>query len=103
MLSYELAKKLQNAGFAQEGKNGRWYHARHQIECGYYPNAIYIPTLSELLHGCGDNFDNLRLGGVEALEWSAYAFHQQQRRVCYETGAIPDEAVARLWLALNKK
>jgi hypothetical protein len=59
---------------------------------------VYVPTLSELIEACGDGFYSLERihpnGTWKALaQWIAKSF----------TSDTPDEAVAKLWLALNKK
>lgn len=99
MISYELAKELKDAGFPQELGN-----ADLVVSDGgevVDPKSIsFLPTLSELIEACGEKF-----GRLEAL-------HNQNRWLAsapwvtpggYDTdGVTPEEAVARLWLALNK-
>lgn len=92
-MNYALAKELKEAGFPQTG-NGEFIDA-----IGIGPvlgnNDVYVPTLSELIEACGEpitlwimsNRTDAQKGGTEIME----------------TGTTPEEAVARLWLALNKK
>lgn len=126
-MNYELAKELKDAGFPQELKMGDWFypihesthlrlvtlhgsehtercgHGRCDCECNYcYPDAcrdgLKVPTLEELIEACGEGFHKLSKTGV----WSTYGA-RSNGAVEIEVGANPTEAVARLWLALNKK
>ena len=111
-LSYETALELKNAGFPQryEDRLGREYYMEDSSDRDHIlithsnarislDNALddeqltFVPTLSELVEACGDGFECLmRQDGV----WIAnHANHAH--------GSTPEEAVARLWLALNKK
>lgn len=90
MISYELAKQLENAGFPMK-------HAWWGIENDGSKFLIGPPSLSELIEACGDKF-----GMLEKI----YDKNQWHCRPC--TGkcmyfSTPEEAVARLWLELNKK
>jgi len=60
------------------------------IETGYY-----CPTLSDLIGACGGRFS--RLFVMKAI-W----FAESDRPELVAMGETPEEAVARLWLALNK-
>jgi len=60
------------------------------IESGYY-----CPTLSDLIGACGGRFS--RLFVMKAI-W----FAESDRPELVARGETPEEAVARLWLALNK-
>ena len=101
-MNYELAKELKDAGFPQTAGNGGWVEDELKTM-----GDVYAPTLSELVEACGDGFGGLlkvfekfqAMGGI--LEKSE---HEGQGRysICV-LGATPEEAVARLWLALNKK
>lgn len=93
MITYELAKELKDAGFPQN------------IE----PDLIYagevpaqFPTLSELIEACGDDFEKLSHMTTGNDKWLAKGSNLSKRknRRCF--GSSPEEAVARLWLALNK-
>jgi hypothetical protein len=117
-LSYELAKELKDAGFPQNldgnkqmnGQSLRWHFsdAPHPA-CD---DCVYSPTLSELIEACGDRFFGLRVhtkyGGwwkSDTKGFAARAFEPDNRDELKETGwgTTRDEAVARLWLALNNK
>lgn len=109
MINYELAKQLKNAGFPQKGSfNGK--------DIPDVPIGAYVPTLSELIEACGDEFDLLekqyKAEGKTEKEtviipvlFRAYGrdskeeFFTQRRGI----GIEADVAVANLWLELNKK
>lgn len=65
---------------------------------------VYLPTLSELIEACGDDFVsmNKRPDG-----WRAFADNEEftgfdtMMPVVSAVGSTPEEAVARLWLALK--
>lgn len=70
--------------------------------------AIEVPTLSELIEACGDKFDNLSLRHVNSsydnhAKWGAYASANEHEEDNIGYGSTPEEAVAKLWLELNKK
>ena len=83
-IDYKLGLELKNAGFPN-------------IRYGY---DIKIPTLSELIEACGEEFGRLILQNYEGLPddrkwWANYGeFHGY--------GKTPKKAVAKLWLELNK-
>lgn len=82
---------------------------------------VYIPTLSELIKACGDRFNELchipenisitevSFGRVPegcCFFWSASSFTDNKKEYIkseYGKGYTPEEAVAKLWLKLNKK
>ena len=55
-------------------------------------------TLSELIEACGDRFHALKIYHEPEVECMA-----MPRTGRTERGKTPEEAVARLWLAVNKK
>lgn len=91
-MNYELAKKLKDAGFPQkyEEKNDN----------GALP---YTPTLSELIEACGYEFGGLIQYHKEHKTdyWEAYSYQGMESKTV--RGDTPEEAVANLWLELNKK
>jgi hypothetical protein len=108
-MNYELAKQLKEAGFSQ-GK---------LLDCDTYinddnsyttyqyasPNALYLPNLSELIEACGDKFSSLTRSPRNTWYTST---PKGEGKYEYEfvvgiEGSTPEEAVANLWLALNKK
>jgi len=103
MISYKLAKQLKDAGF----KWGKPCDCKKCIKYGINKKKInvwiqygdkYRPTLSELIEGCGDRF--LALSRYEktngSIEWGACITNTE------EMAKTPEEAVAKLWLKLNK-
>jgi hypothetical protein len=99
MLSHELAKELKDAGFPQGEPE------QYTSDGQWIPEAErkYIPTLSELIEACGcKTFDLLKIDNT----WYAadgFGSHRDYWATHKAEGSTPEEAVARLWLALNKK
>jgi hypothetical protein len=91
-MTYELAKELKEEGFPQ-GDN---YNPVHRI----FEGDVYDPTLSELIEACGESFANLRRWPDQTF--SAFTFPNKIGVSEPYTGSTPEEAVARLWLALRK-
>lgn len=89
MPSYETAVKLKEAGFPQKilGEVPSW--------------IVWHPTLEELIEACGDKFISL----VRYLnpKLGFYADGGSIDAILREDGISPEEAVANLWLVLNKK
>ena len=87
-MNYELQHKLKDAGFPQGDCD--------EIE----GDVTYEPSLSELIEACGDLSFKLEWGSNEKV-WYA---HGSIGRGGEDTkGETPEEAVANLWLELNKK
>ena len=98
-MHYQLAKELADAGFPQGGKGG--YAVPPDKIVLRREDRTYCPTLSELIEACGENFAWLRL---ESKRWAARAFVNDEKDSPYGgQGDTPEEAVARLWLALRTK
>lgn len=93
-MNYELCKQLKDAGFKQSGKG-------NTICVSFSLHNIYVPTLSELIEACGDGFGGLQ---KEDGYFNAYSKSDLNKKVLkiYSTGLTTEEAVAHLWLALNK-
>jgi len=110
-MTYELAKQLKDAGFPQEG-DGYVLHTPNckgwdaPSDCTHKTRA-YVPTLEELIEACGDDFRDLvyhskRTPDSTYRRWTAKG---GMRTIGYWkliSGHSPEEAVARLWIALNK-
>ena len=94
-MKYELAKELKDAGFPQAG-DGKWIVPPDQL-VARKADRIYVPTLSELIKACGDDFRSLERGQDE--ERKSYWLACKWDSVSWD-GTTPEEAVARLWLAL---
>lgn len=117
-ITYELAKKLKDAGFVATLKFGNYYYDKNgefknwafpeDREPSYEQGDWCIPTLPELIEACGDKISLHHDGTM----WSAGKIGEIidngllfwnvrfSRAVLSET---PEEAVANLWLELNKK
>jgi hypothetical protein len=116
-MSYELAKQLWDAGYpfkrrgdavqfmcactkdVCEGPSGREF----RFEGNLYPD----PTLSELIEACGDRFGLLETmhpyRKTSIVAWDAWSYEVgDDITPDYKTeGSIPEEAIAKLWLALH--
>lgn len=110
-MTYELAKELKEAGWpvlaerkktrflwvlSKKGWNIHFGRTKKQvINMELLGNEVLpCPDLSELIEACGEDFESL---GREANMWFCIG-----PLFLYE-GTTPEEAVARLWLALNQK
>lgn len=109
-MNYELAKQLKDAGFPQFGQP-RTYAYKLGLEriLGPYltsADEFYVPTLSELIAACGDHEFHLHFVQHER-KWQTWISLLKAAYVADEEhsgeGQTPEEAVARLWLALNTK
>jgi len=95
-MNYKLAKQLKDAGF--ESKDSALVSYSESDKDGYV-----IPHLSELIEACGDRFISVRRN-VFKDTWYATALPEKffgrvpQAKDC----KTPEEAVAKLWLKLNK-
>jgi hypothetical protein len=90
MISYQLAKKLKDAGFPQGEL------ARAQQEAGY--DYMSMPTLSVLIEVCRDDFRAL---SREDDSWLACGYIELGEWKNVHTGDTPEDAVARLWRSIN--
>ena len=129
MISYKLAKKLKEAGFPQTYKSGskiwikcllgedhyddflflRDRNAYLFIQRADYQEAVlniekeveagyYIPTLSELIEACGEEKFFL----LERIPKGWIACYGKNPVCVEKLYEVPDIAVAKLWLRLNK-
>lgn len=64
--------------------------------------TVYFPTLSELIEACGDRFVILRNRGQVWLASNCTEIDDDQKCSIVSANS-PEEAVAYLWLILNKK
>ena len=98
-MTYELAKQLKEAGFPVKEitADSTDTDLSHISEDGQW----YLPTLSELIEACGESFGYL---DKSFTQWIAGS-NMQKSQVpdAQGTASSPEEAVARLWLGLNKK
>ena len=72
---------------------------------------VKCPTLSELIEACGDRFHALEQKILEGFEidggkWLAYSNEKNELNIkahIVKQGNSPEEAVALVWLEINKK
>ena len=116
-MDYELAKKLKDAGFPQEIRGGTvlgdWEMSIDEDGKSIPCNVCYVPTLEELVEACGINLtgiiqpqnytnpDNLWYAGLIDASQEGYPSIDKDSPFGESSDLI--EAVANLWLALNKK
>ena len=92
-MTYETAKKLKDAGY-----DFRYLSDDDKDPIGFPLVWTWsVPTPSELIEACGESFYNL----VKQQVWVARAYNEKEDEYV-GTGNTPEEAVAELWLALNK-
>lgn len=85
-MDYELASELKDAGFPQKWVDG--------MEIQKEP--VYIPTLTELICECGEDFFELRKNYNPVMFFAGATDTER----C-GTGATAEIAVANLWLSLQ--
>jgi hypothetical protein len=110
-MTYEFAKELRDAGFPMKNV------AEVPEEFFVVNQDVYkLPTLSELIEACGSRFGSLinmkDHAADTTIDWSEFnwvaiaprlnKYHKFRSRT-ERSGPTPEEAVAKLWLALNKK
>lgn len=101
-MNYELCKKLKDAGFPQNTLLGIFEDASGPLlkeECPKtWGNTVAYPSLAELIEACGDGFGLL----VKDDGWTAANGSAEGTWYDQTSGKTPEEAVANLWLELNK-
>ncbi len=114
-MNYKLAKELKDNGFSQEKDIGGQFICSHNQPCILCPNGCrehdevaLIPSLSELIDACGEEVFITNMKGYlkskeVTEEWLAIKGYGIKKPEDITQGKTPEEAVARLWLALNKK
>ena len=95
-MDYKLAEQLRDAGFPQGG-NGKWIGPPDKIVWRSGDRA-YVPTLEELIAASGYPF---YLNSNHAGYW--YAGNAQHSEALTGEGDTPEDAVAKLWLALTER
>ena len=91
LMNYELAKQLNDLGFP--------YRAFPLHYFSYEQEVLPIPNLLDLIHA----FDAPRFklcSSGNAFWWATADWKDDMK---YFEGATPEEAVAKLWLALHQK
>ena len=102
-MNYKLAKKLKDAGFPVKDK----IITQRVIGKELHIIGYWFTTLSELIEACGNIFVlyseiYIGMGGREEINWVAKSRNPQVGERFEATGETPEEAVANLWLELNK-
>lgn len=93
-MSFELAEKLKKAGFPYKAKTVLNEYGLKDL------SPIFSPTLTELIEACGKRFYSLiKVNDEPTFEACDGNFDNSTFRF----GSTPEEATAKLWLALNKK
>ncbi len=114
-MTYELAKKLKDAGYDQNvpdcfecveyvGEDNKIVgYFSTEFDCEMHADKFArIPTLSELIETC-DKFGMLEVNSSTKI-WTAIEWDDEHNTLGREgKGSTPEEAVANLWLELNKK
>jgi hypothetical protein len=114
MISYEFAKRLKDAGFPQDPT----VKIDDNCTCDFHQSSesVTVPTLSELIAACGGKISMFwceyagvyvaierGLGGEEWIPGYLDEDRGENSFPMVRTGKSYEEAVARLWLALNEK
>jgi len=104
-MDYELAKRLKEAGFPFKNWCPGIGTEEHSLK-----NCNGYPALEELISACGDDFLSLVYGAnpPHLKRWVAQGFYintEGKRRELWDSKwyEFPEEAVANLWISLNKK
>lgn len=104
-MNYELALILKNAGFmhvcTQCCDHCHNEQGRREYQKNKFTDFICFPTLEELIDACGDDFFMLEHNSPSVTRtphWAAFT-----KDLFWKAGSTPCEAVARLWLTINKK
>ena len=111
-MDYTLAKKLKDAGFPKKEHTLDDATVSYCVRCSYMESYTQAQshkgvdglcvTLSELIDACGEKFDALgkcKDDGVSGIVDGWIAVDEDNKRTW---GATKEEAVANLWLAINK-
>jgi hypothetical protein len=116
-LTYELAKQLKDAGFPQGVEEGAYFifndgkRVEGQLRTERSAEISKIPTLSELIEACGDEFGILQQIAMkhpsmtDAYFEAVAAPHVEPKydNLKYGAAGTLEEAIANLWLALHPK
>src|ERR1051325_11118816 len=96
-MTYELARALKDAGFPQkQGEGGTWIYPDKSSVFVHLEEdeACYVPTLSELMKALPDSC------GLQLDDWGWTMYVKGFKRD-FTISEEPEEAVAKLWLALQ--
>lgn len=105
-MNYDLAKQLKDAGFPLKYPAWQYERAWNKPENEWGADYAYVPTLSELIAACGTKFGILERDKNTGVWYCVSDIEGDRKTVAegsYSAAETPEEAVATLWLALNKK
>jgi hypothetical protein len=131
-MKYELGLQLKNMGFPQEKCSFGFYRYNMFEDANIFlkskesmeepenyikiPNLLgnddfellcSIPTLSELINECNGRCEEIsKIKHTGDIIWHAYSYSCEEcgwKGMYIGKGKTPEEAVANLWLELNKK
>ena len=108
-MEYQLGRQLKEAGFKNPSSD--WKGKFRWIDNS--PDVVYIPTLPELIEACLEKqpnkysnfyFNHIFVEADGGYIWEAYFDGGiNPKNDYYESGKTPEEAVAKLYISLNKK
>lgn len=101
-MNYDLANALKQAGFPQEGRGSRVANPEKIV--ARRDDFAYVPTLEELIEACSslNHHWNFYLERNRSDTWWANLTNFGNL-VAERSANTPTDAVAHLWLALNKR
>jgi len=100
-MNYGLAKQLMDAGFPQGGK-GSWAHPTNVLVMRS-GDRMYVPTLEELIEVVEEDIRcEMFLLRFDKGKWTAQIVNASTL-ISSEECDTAIEAVARLWLGLDKR
>lgn len=110
-MTHEFAKRLKSAGFPQDAVYGTLFFngmgglilIDARLEGLKRMTYARCPTLPELIEACGEDFEFLE--HHEGIWWACASRPFSINASPYPTNCVmsntPDEAVGKLWMALN--
>lgn len=108
MLTYEQCKALKDAGFPQKGEGQYIGNVALIKPEDFSPDGVvgiaqedfaYLPSLSELIEACGNDFSVLQLADMRRnskSRWYSSSCGQEKGK-----GSTPESAVCNLFLTLK--
>ena len=97
-MKYELVKKLRDAGFPYDWQDFDNHFPDLLVVNWDIYSKFYSPTLSEIIEACGENIKNIDF--VHGMNlFIAYSMESLDKK---GEGITTEEAIANLWLELNK-
>ena len=104
MIDRKLAKELEVIGFWRKCFPNKHPLTGDKLNKKQRINVVSLTTLSELIDACGDFYG---LFQEKKSQWSAHSQSMNKKMpgiaAYIGNGKTPEEAVARLYIALNKK